>query len=68
MIMLFYISVEPRSYLIEESNSASDIDRIHENFIDFMGVKNEIYDLSELIRLGYCGDVKYIASHCISKR
>ena len=41
---------------------------IQKNFIDFMGVKNEMYDLSEMIRMGHCEDVKCIANHCISGR
>lgn len=32
-----------------------------------MGVKNEMYDLSEMIRLGHCRDVKCITNHCVSK-
>ena len=31
-----------------------------------MGVKNEIYDLSELIRLGRLGTERFIAIICIS--
>lgn len=36
------------------------------NFIDFMGVKNEMYDLSEMIRMGRPGAERRIASICIS--